>query len=386
MRKEITVPRMGESITSATVGQILKPSGSSVKSEEEILELETDKINQVLYAPAGGVITLTVKSEDTVTIGQVIGYVETEAIAGQEAPKPEKATVPPPVSPQPTPPPSREPSVAAVRESKADFIAELRNAPTREAVTAMDPEPRHAPVPSSSPKHHDRETRTKMSRIRRVIGERLVQAQHTTAMLTTFNEVDLTQVMELRTRFKESFQKEHGAKLGFMSFFVKAVVSALKHYPELNSYIDGEDLVHRNYYDIGIAVGTEKGLFVPVVRDCDQLTFGQIEKTIEGLARKAREGGLVIDDLSGGGFTITNGGVYGSLLSTPILNPPQSGILGMHKISERPVVVNKEIVIRPMMYTALSYDHRIVDGKGAVGFLVHIKEFLEDPARLLIET
>lgn len=240
------------------------------------------------------------------------------------------------------------------------------------------------PIQPKSNKLEKRETRRRMTSIRKVIAARMVQAQQTTAMLTTFNEIDMSQVISLRERYKESFNKEHGVKLGFMSFFVKACVAALEEIPDLNSYIDGDEIVHREYYDIGIAVGTDRGIVVPVVRDCDKLSFAGIEKAIEGFAAKARDGTISADDLTGGGFTITNGGVYGSLLSTPILNPPQSGILGMHKISKRAVVVDDQIVIRPMMYVALSYDHRIVDGKEAVSFLVNLKNNLEDPARLLL--
>lgn len=259
--------------------------------------------------------------------------------------------------------------------TKEAFLSEVASAPAAEPLKEAKPQ-------MAAPK--GRETRQKLSRLRKVIGERLMQAQKSTAMLTTFNEADMTQIISLREKCKESFTKQYGVRLGFMSFFVKAVVSALEAYPEFNSYLDGDDLVHREYYDIGIAVGTNKGLFVPVIRNCDQLTFAEIEKALEGFANRAREGALSIEDLQGGGFTITNGGVYGSLLSTPILNPPQVGILGMHKIEKRPVVVNDQIAIRSMMYLALSYDHRIVDGKEAVSFLVHIKEILEDPARLLL--
>lgn len=394
MRHEITVPRMGESISEATIGQTLKPSGSSVKAEEEILELETDKVNQVLYAPAAGVLTLTVKPGEVVKIGQVIGFVEASAPASGSTPTP-KSTPKPEQSAKPPEPTPAAPSPSRVRETKEQYLADLAKpvqvqptAPPMEAKAEVPPTPSAPaaqPVQPTAPHVEDRETRRKMSRVRRVIAERLVEVQRTTAMLTTFNEVDMSQVIELRSRYKEAFTKRYGAKLGFMPFFVAAVVSALKVYPDLNSYIDGEDIVHREYYDLGIAVGTDKGLFVPVVKECDRLTFGQIEQAIALLAKKARDGTLQVDDLTGGGFTITNGGVYGSLLSTPILNPPQSGILGMHAIQERPVAMDSCVVIRPMMYLALSYDHRIVDGKQAVGFLMHIKECLEDPSRLLIE-
>lgn len=375
MKVEIKVPAMGESITEATVGEILKTSGSSVAMDDELLELETDKVNQVLYAPEAGVVTLTVSTDDVVKIGQVIGYVDSEATVATPEPAPEPKTEPASEAPKPAPAPVEGP---AVRQSREAFLTEKPAAP----------EPTPAPAPALVPKTEPgerHETRRKMSKIRKVIARRLVESQQTTAMLTTFNEVDLSEVMALRAKYKEQFIKEHGVKLGFMSFFVKAAVSALQALPDINSYIDGDEIVTREYYDIGIAVGTDRGLMVPVVRDCDKLTFAGIEQSINEYANRAREGKLSIDDLQGGGFTITNGGVYGSLLSTPILNPPQSGILGMHKIDKRAVVVNDEIVIRPMMYLALSYDHRIVDGKEAVTFLVHMKNLLEDPARLLLE-
>ncbi len=373
MKQEIKVPAMGESITEATVGTIIKPTGSVVKMDEEILELETDKVNQVLYAGQSGVITFSVNPDDVVKIGDVIGFIdgngkaEPQAEPVKEEPKKEEPVV------QKTAPEPQE--TGGIRQSKEAFVAEL-SAP--KAVEAPAPQPQPAPAGER------REIRKPMTKIRKVIAKRLVEAQQNSAMLTTFNEVDLTKVMELRSKYKDYFAKEHGAKLGFMSFFIKAAVSALQAYPAVNAFIDGDDMLYREYYDIGIAVGTDRGLVVPVLRNCDQLSFAGIEQGIGEYAVKAREGKLSIDDLQGGGFTITNGGVYGSLLSTPILNPPQSGILGMHKIQKRPVVVDDQIVVRPMMYLALSYDHRIIDGKEAVSFLVHIKDALEDPARLLI--
>lgn len=372
MKVEIKVPPMGESITEATVGDILKPSGSQVGMDEEVIELETDKVNQVLYAPAAGVVTFSVKQDDVVKIGDVIGTIDSEGKAEAAAPK-EKPEPEPQKEPEPEPEPVA-PKVKVegeARISKESYLQEMLSE-------------RQAPVAKKAPVQQGRETRKRMTKVRKVIAKRLVEAQQTTAMLTTFNEVDMSEVIAIRAKYKESFQREHGAKLGFMSFFVKAAVSALKEFPDFNSYIDGEEIVHRDYYDVGIAVGTDRGLFVPVVRNCDQLGFAEIEAEIERYALKAREGNLAVDDLQGGGFTITNGGVYGSLLSTPILNPPQSGILGMHKIEKRPVVMDDKIVIRPMMYLALSYDHRIVDGKGAVSFLVHIKNSLEDPSRMLL--
>lgn len=392
---------MGESITEATVGEILIPSGSTVNVDDEILELETDKVNQVLYAPESGVLKLNVNTDDVVKIDQVIGHVEPGKGKPKEEKEPEKAEEEKSESKaeEKKPEPKREEPKAekpqekkkepaskvegSARETKSDFIAGLKEG--KESKPAAKPEKESAPKPKTYPKGERIETRKRMSKVRRVIAKRLVEAQQSTAMLTTFNEVDLSKVMELRSRYKDSFQKEHGVKLGFMSFFVKAAVSALRENPELNSYIDGDEIVHREYFDIGIAVGTERGLFVPVIRDCDQLNFAEIEAEIVRYAEKAKNGKLSIEELQGGGFTITNGGIYGSLLSTPILNPPQSGILGMHKIQKRPVVVDDEIVIRPMMYLAMSYDHRIIDGKEAVAFLVHIKDCLEDPARLMLE-
>lgn len=389
MKQEIKVPTMGESITEATVGSILKPSGSQVKMDEEILELETDKVNQVLYAGQAGVLNLTVNTDDVVEIGQVIGSIDGDGEAAAEAPapqsKPEAKEEQAPATPkeekkeEPQPAPTASASAPAtsegeIRHSKEAFIAELDQ-----------PSEKPAPVQQAPLVTGERgETRKRMTKIRKVIAKRLVEAQQTTAMLTTFNEVDLSKVMELRAKYKDSFIKEHDAKLGFMSFFVKASVSALQAFPDINSYIDGDEIVHREYYDIGIAVGTDRGLMVPVLRNCDQMSFADVEKGIIAYAEKARKGTISIDDLQGGGFTITNGGIYGSMLSTPILNHPQVGILGMHNIQKRAVVVNDQIVIRPMMYLALSYDHRIVDGKEAVSFLVHLKNSLEDPARLLL--
>lgn len=366
---------MGESITEATVGNILKASGSVVAMDDEVLELETDKVNQVLYAPQAGVVTITVAPNEVVKIGQVVGVIDS---AGAPASNEKKAPNAPVEKGEPKPQTSGEGS----RRTKEDFVAEL-SAKEKPKVSQPSPPPVFAPPPAAVGER--RETRKKMTKIRKVIASRLVEAQQSTAMLTTFNEVDMSQIMLLREKYKEAFTKGYGTRLGFMSFFVKATVAALKACPDLNSYIDGDDIVHREYYDIGIAVGTDRGLVVPVVRNCDKLTFAGIESAIEQFALKAREGGLSVDDLQGGGFTITNGGTYGSLLSTPILNPPQSGILGMHKIQKRPVAIDDQVVIRPMMYVALSYDHRIVDGKGAVSFLVHLKNSLEDPSRLLLE-
>ncbi|MBS0604309.1 MAG: 2-oxoglutarate dehydrogenase complex dihydrolipoyllysine-residue succinyltransferase [Verrucomicrobia bacterium] len=383
MKVEIKIPAMGESVAEAIVSNIIKPSGSFVKLDEEILELETDKVNQVLYAPQSGELTLTVKKDDTVKIGQVIGFVDTDAKAPAGAPAAPSA--PPPAPEQapkvPAPPQPSAPSPAPPGESARvmmpEFAASIKEGP--KAPPAAKPQAA-APKPSD-----EKSSRKKMSGLRKVIAARLVEAKNTTAMLTTFNEVDMSAVMEIRAKEKDNFLKKHGVKLGFMSFFVKGVVASLKANPQVNAAIDGDEIITYHTYDIGVAVSTERGLMVPVVKNCDKLNFGGIEKEIEAYSKKAREGTIAVDDLRGGSFTITNGGVFGSLLSTPILNPPQSAILGMHSIVKRAVVVNDEIVIRPMMYIALSYDHRIVDGKEAVLFLVHLKQSLEDPSRLLLD-
>ncbi|MCB1118762.1 MAG: dihydrolipoyllysine-residue succinyltransferase [Chlamydiia bacterium] len=369
MKKEIKVPAMGESITEATIGEILKTNGSQVKVDEEILELETDKVNQVLYASENGVLELLVKSDDVVQIGQVIGTIDTAGASPVEEEKEEA------LSPPPAPLPKPKEKGSSSRISKEDYLAEVmleeRQAPKEEPAVVVAEKPR--------------ERRERMSKIRQVIASRLVEAQQTAAMLTTFNEVDLSEVVALRKRHQESFQKEHGVKLGFMSLFVKAAVAALKKYPLVNAQIDGNEIVFKEYYDIGIAVSTDRGLIVPVLKACDQLTIPQIEKGIMEYATEARKGTISIENLQGGTFTITNGGIFGSMLSTPILNAPQSAILGMHNIVKRAVVIDDQIVIRPMMYLALSYDHRIIDGKEAVSFLVAIKQCLEDPAKLLLE-
>ncbi len=365
MKVEIKIPSMGESVSEAIVSNIIKQSGSVVKIDEEILELETDKVNQVLYAPQGGTLTLTVKKEETVKIGQVIGFVDTEGAAA--APPEVKAPAPAPEvkAPAPSSPASKE----NARVMMPEFAASVQKT---------------TPPPAPKPVDGSKVSRKKMSSLRKVIASRLVEAKNTTAMLTTFNEVDMSAIMEIRNREKDTFLKKHGVKLGFMSFFIKGVVAGLKAIPEINAYIDKDEIVTLGTYDISVAVSTERGLMVPVIQGCDELSFGEIEKALEKYSKKAREGTISIDDLRGGSFTITNGGVFGSLLSTPILNPPQSAILGMHSIVKRAVVVDDQIVIRPMMYIALSYDHRIVDGKEAVLFLVHLKQSLEDPSRLLL--
>lgn len=366
MKVEIKIPKMGESIIEATIGQILKPSGSVVKEADEILEIETEKVNQVLSATAAGIVELTVKQGDTVKVDQVIGTIDTAAPVNVPVPVP----VPAPEKPKP-PTPSSLPSA---RKKADEYLADL-----------SQPVPVPVPAPVPEIRISGRETRKKMSKLRRVIAQRLVQVKNETAMLTTFNEVDMSAIMQLREKEQENFQKKHGVKLGFMSFFVKACVTALQQFPDINARIDGDEIVYHHFYDIGIAVGTEKGLFVPVVRNADQLSYAEIEKQLKVYSEKARSGTITVDEMQGGTFTITNGGVYGSMLSTPILNPPQSGILGMHNIVKRPVVINDQIVIRPIMYLALSYDHRIVDGKDSIAFLMNIKKNLEEPTRFLLD-
>jgi 2-oxoglutarate dehydrogenase E2 component (dihydrolipoamide succinyltransferase) len=371
MQIDIKVPTMGESISEAVVSNILKSTGSYVKEEEEILELETDKVNQVLHAPKSGTLTLSVKVEEVVKVGQVIGSIDTAAKAPIDSPEPKK-TAPPPPKRAETPPPKIEEGPSA-RKMAADFLSEIKEGPT-------------PPPPSKKVVQEGSFVRKKMSSLRKVIAERLVEAKNSTAMLTTFNEIDMSTIIDIRTREKELFQQRYGVKLGFMSFFVKAVVSALKAFPQINSFLDKEEIVTWKSYDIGVAISTDKGLIVPVVRGCDNLTFAQIESCIEQFAKSARASTLSIEDIRGGSFTITNGGTFGSLLSTPILNLPQSAILGMHAIVKRPVAIDDQVVIRPMMYVALSYDHRIIDGREAVSFLVHIKQTLEDPNRILLDS
>ncbi len=359
MKVEITVPSAGESVTEASVAAILKPSGSAVQKEEEILELETDKVNQVIYAPEAGVLTLNVSVDDVVTIGEVLGTVDTEG-APAESPKAEE------------PKPAPAPSMGEVRKSPDSFVESLEK---KERPPSAPPKP----VQTGT------QTRKRMSGLRRTIARRLVEVKNQTAMLTTFNEVDMSVIMGIRAKEKEGFMEKHGVKLGFMSFFVKACVAALEELPDVNAFFEEDEIVYNQGAHIGISVSTEKGLMVPVIRDSQELSFAGIEKAIQDFAKKARSGTISVDDLQGGTFTITNGGVFGSMLSTPILNPPQSAILGMHNIVKRAVVVDDEIVIRPMMYLALSYDHRIVDGKEAVTFLIKVKEILENPERLLLD-
>lgn len=366
MKVEIKVPSLGESITEATVSNLFKQTGASVKMDDEILELETDKVNQVINAPESGVLTVNVNVEDIVKVGQVLGFIDTEE-------KQESTQVKEP-KPQPEEKaPPKEPKIEEKeRDSEEDFLQEVKQEKSEE-------EPKE-----QTPFLDGKETRTRMSKLRKIISDKLVSAKNETAMLTTFNEVDMSEIISFREKEQGNFQKKYGVKLGFMSFFVKGCIAALKKHPQINGYIDRDEIVYRNYYDIGVAVGSEKGLLVPVIKDADQKSFAEIEKEIQAFAEKAKQGSISVDDLQGGSFTISNGGVYGSLLSTPILNPPQSGILGMHAIQKRVVVVQDEMQIRPMMYLALSYDHRIVDGQGAISFLVDLKKSLEDPTCLLV--
>jgi 2-oxoglutarate dehydrogenase E2 component (dihydrolipoamide succinyltransferase) len=403
MAIEIRVPTLGESISEATVGKWFKKAGEPVRADEPLVELETDKVTLEVNAPGAGVLSeITAETGQTVAIGALLGQLSGGATAPAAAPAPAATKAAPPTAMPPAPSAAKIAaedridltSVAGSGKRgqvlKGDVLAAAANAspPVVAPAPAAVPAPAPAPLPVARPTTPDdsaREERVRMTKLRQTIARRLKDAQNTAAMLTTFNEVDMSEVMALRARYKEAFEKKHGAKLGFMGFFVKACVQALKEIPSVNAEIDGADLVYKNYCHIGIAVGTDKGLIVPVVRDADKLSIAEIEKTISDLGKRARDGQLKLEELQGGTFTITNGGIYGSLMSTPILNAPQSGILGMHKIQERPVAVGGKVEIRPMMYLALSYDHRVVDGREAVTFLVRVKEALEDPARLVLD-
>ena len=395
MATEIKVPSLGESITEATVAKWLKHPGEAVAADEPVAELETDKVTLEVPAPASGTLSEILAEEGTnVPVGAVLGRIA-DGLAAEAAPHPS----PLPASGEREGPAQREGegqraldrSGPAVRKLIEETGLDAAKVPATgpggriskaDVLAAREPAP---PPPTPAPATREREVRVRMSRLRRRIAERLKAAQNTAAMLTTFNEIDMSQTMALRERHRDAFEKKHGVRLGFMSIFVKAAIVALKELPGVNAEIDGDDVVYKNHYDIGVAVGTEQGLVVPVVRDADRLSFADIEKTISEYGRKARDGKLTIEELSGGTFTISNGGIYGSLMSTPILNPPQSGILGMHKIERRPVAVGEKVEIRPMMYVALSYDHRVVDGREAVTFLVRLKECVEDPSRILFE-
>jgi 2-oxoglutarate dehydrogenase E2 component (dihydrolipoamide succinyltransferase) len=411
---EIRVPTLGESVTEATIGKWFKKAGEAVAVDEPLVELETDKVTIEVPAPAAGVLSeIAAKDGETVAVGALLGAISPGA--GAAAPPVETAkTQPiPPIAAAPSPAAPQPPKVAAAdaplapsvrriadetgvepaavpgtgkdgRVTKGDMLAAIERA----ALTPMPVAQPAAAVQVRAPSPADdaaREERVRMTRLRQTIARRLKDAQNTAAMLTTFNEVDMAAVMALRAHYKDLFEKKHGVKLGFMGFFVRACVQALKDVPAVNAEIDGSDIIYKNYCHVGIAVGTEKGLVVPVVRDCDRKSLAEIEKEIAGFGRRARDGQLKIEELQGGTFTITNGGVYGSLMSTPILNAPQSGILGMHKIQDRPVAIAGKVEIRPMMYLALSYDHRIVDGREAVTFLVRVKDLLEDPSRLVLD-
>jgi 2-oxoglutarate dehydrogenase E2 component (dihydrolipoamide succinyltransferase) len=417
----IKVPRVGESVSEGILSRWLKPDGSLVKNGDPLFELETDKASQEVRAESDGVLRIEAPEGTTVEVGATVGVLDPQgtpaAANGPKGDAPVSAPTPPPaaVSSDPAravagpsgPEPPTSPAVRRIAEesgvdpagvaasgpggrvTKGDMLAHLEARAVAPAAPAPAPAAAPAAAPPAAPARPaaggPRESRQRMSGIRQKIAQRLVEAQQTAAILTTFNEADLSRIMDLRAKYKEAFQKKHGVGLGFMSFFVKAAVEALKAFPNVNGRIEGNEVVNCHYYDIGVAVSTERGLMVPILRDADQMSFAGIEKAIGDYAKKARENAIAVGDLQGGTFTITNGGVFGSLLSTPILNPPQSGILGMHSIQKRPVVVDDQVVVRPMMYLALSYDHRIIDGREAVSFLVRIKECVENPEHLILD-
>lgn len=411
MATEIRVPTLGESVSEATVGTWFKKVGDTVKADEPLVELETDKVTVEVPAPASGVLTeIVAQNGETVGLDALLGQIaEGAAGAAPSAPAPAAAPAAPvsaaaPAAAAPAsaasgsvPPAPAAGKLLSENNLSADQVdgsgkrGQVLKGDVLAAVAkgvsapAAAPAPVAAPRPVSAEQDAVREERVKMTRLRQTIARRLKDAQNTAAMLTTYNEVDMKAVMDLRNRYKDVFEKKHGVKLGFMGFFTKAVTHALKELPAVNAEIDGNDIIYKNYCHVGMAVGTDKGLVVPVIRDADQLSIAGVEKELGRLAKAARDGSLGMADMQGGTFTITNGGVYGSLMSSPILNAPQSGILGMHKIQERPVAIGGQVVIRPMMYLALSYDHRIVDGKEAVTFLVRVKESLEDPERLVLD-
>jgi 2-oxoglutarate dehydrogenase E2 component (dihydrolipoamide succinyltransferase) len=415
MLLEIKVPSVGESVTEATLGQWYKKDGDLIQKDEPLFVLETDKVTLEIEAEADGVLRISVSEGETVAIGTVVGTIDTAAAPEVvEEPVPEEVAE---IAPAAPPPPPETPPVEPVAEiplaakpvlapsvrrlvaeknldvseiagtgpggriTKGDVILHLEHAvPAAPPAVAQPAQPHEATVHPD-----DQITRKPMSQIRQRIASRLLEAKQNTAMLTTFNEIDMARVKEIRAHYQDAFQKKYGVRLGFMSFFIKACVEALMEFPELNGSIDGKDIVYHNYYHIGVAIGGERGLVVPVIRNADKLSFAQLEQDIIDYVNKIKENRLELADLEGGTFTITNGGVFGSLLSTPILNMPQSGILGMHKIEDRPMVVDGKVVVRPMMYVALTYDHRMVDGRQAVTFLVRIKEFIEDPERIMME-
>ena len=423
MSNQILVPALGESVTEATVAKWLKSEGDRVNADEAIVELETDKVNVEVPAPSSGVIEkIAIKEGQTVNVGTLLGTISQSKKAANNTPEEEKKYTPPPKKPEPIKAVKEKKEVKVFESSEEPLI--LTNPQEDEVVEkeskiiskTISPAARKIaaesninineingsgkngvilkedllglmgskPSPSDRKVTHGPEERIKMTRLRMTIAKRLKEAQDNAAMLTTFNEVDMSTIISMRNEYKEEFQKRYSTKLGFMSFFVKACVVGLKNYPVVNAEIQGDEIIYKNYYNISIAVGTDRGLVVPVLRNTDEMSFADIEKNITQLGEKARDGKIVIEDLQGGTFTITNGGIYGSMLSTPILNPPQSAVLGMHNIVERPVVINKKIEIRPMMYLALSYDHRIIDGKEAVSFLKIVKDCLEDPRRLFL--
>jgi 2-oxoglutarate dehydrogenase E2 component (dihydrolipoamide succinyltransferase) len=411
MAADIKVPTLGESVTTATIARWIKKAGETVAADEPVVELETDKVTVEVNAPEAGVIAEIIADEGAeVEVGALLGRIDA-AGATSKAPAPKKeepkATAaaaavatprptppPPPTGPVPRPGVAPLPAAAKLMEEKHLSTADVGTGSAKDGriskgdVLAFVNKPAvvAAPAPKAPRAAEPREERVKMTRLRKTIAARLKDAQNTAAMLTTFNEVDMSAVMAIRAQYKEVFEKKHkGVRLGFNGFFVKAVVAALKEFPAVNAEIDGDDIVYKNFVHMGIAVGGANGLVVPVIRDADQKTIAQIESAISDFGKRAREGTLKLEELSGGTFSITNGGVYGSLMSTPILNPPQSAILGMHKIQDRPVAIGGKIEIRPMMYLAVSYDHRIIDGREAVSFLVRVKESLEDPSRLLLE-
>ena len=422
MQIELKVPSVGESITEVEIGQWLKNEGDSVSINENVVVIESEKTTLELPAPAAGSLKKIVKRKGEVAkVGDVIGILQQDGAGAPDGKKQERTETPAGTQAPPPPPQKEQPKEHRVMPAAARIIAEhglkadeiqgsgpggrvlkedvLKHAETvqKEKAPAPPAAPQHAPSPQTTPATAPREGAAdvptafrqeqvvSMSRLRKTLAERLVQAQHTAALLTTFNEADMTEVMNLRKQFQEQFTQKYGIKLGFMSFFVKAVIEALRQIPQVNAEIRGTDIVFRNYYDIGVAVGGGRGLVVPVLRNAERMGFAQVELAIADFAKRAKENKLTLEELQGGTFTISNGGVYGSLLSTPIINPPQSGILGMHSIQERPVALNGQVVIRPMMYLALTYDHRVVDGREAVTFLRRIKEVIENPTRILLE-
>ena len=411
MSVDIKVPSLGESVTEATIARWYKSIGDTVSIDEPLLELETDKVTLEVPAPASGQLNdIKVKDGDTVEVGAILGAIAEGAVAAEKAPDPQPTIETIEEEPIVEKPKAEEVKEVETIKEPASVSNELSPAVRKivaennidinkinpsgkngritkeDALNSLSSQSAENTSPSKPKPTNSNQTteRVTMSRLRKTIAKRLKDAQNNAAILTTFNEVDMTELIKVRNEYKEFFEKKHGVKLGFMSFFVKACITALKEIPEVNAEIEGDDVIYKNYYNIGVAVGTDQGLVVPVVKNADELIVADIEKEIASLGKKARDGKLSISDMQDGTFTISNGGVYGSLMSTPILNPPQSGVLGMHKIQERPIAIDGEIAIRPMMYLALSYDHRLIDGKAAVTFLVRVKESLEDPRRILL--